>query len=135
MLVEEKGSRISKTRLGFEGFNLTFPVVRARGSKEDEVLVRGEAGSQALLTEPKLLMALRPALTELPLAPIQVVPFRQVLAQHVAAPDGVASLRGLVDSLTEFIQVGARLGQGGPWISPPNEIHHLKVANTEATFC
>lgn len=72
--------------------HLTFPIVRPRGSEQNKVVVWGETDREALLTEAKLLVSLRPALAELPFPSIQVVSLCQVLAQDVAASNGVTGL-------------------------------------------
>lgn len=87
----------------------TFPVVRPWRPKQNKVVVWGETDRKPLLTEAKLLVSLRTALAELPLPSVQVISLRQVLAQHVAAADGVASFRGFVHPLPELIEVSAGL--------------------------
>lgn len=89
----------------------TFPIVRPRGPKQNKVVVWGETDRQPLLTEAKLLVSLRTALAELPLPSVQVISLRQVLAQHVAAADGVASFRGFVHPLPELVEVSAGLAE------------------------
>ncbi|TNN82181.1 hypothetical protein EYF80_007549 [Liparis tanakae] len=79
-------------------------IVRSRSPEQNEVVVRAEADGQALLTEAKLLVSLRPALAELPLPSVQVVSLGQIVTEDVAAPDGVASLCRSVDALPELIQ-------------------------------
>lgn len=75
---------------------LTLPVVGAGGPEEDVMVVGAEGCGQALLAEAEAVVALRPPLTKLPLAPVQLVPHPQVLAQHEAAPDHVPRLQGLM---------------------------------------
>lgn len=72
--------------------HLTFPVVCSRSPKQNEVVVWGETDRQALLTEAKLLVSLRPAFAELPLPSVQVISLCQILTQDVAASNGVTSL-------------------------------------------
>lgn len=57
-----------------------LPVIGSWSPKDEVVTVRGEGGSCALLTEPKLFMALGAPLTELPLPTIQLITDGQVLA-------------------------------------------------------
>lgn len=89
----------------------TFPIVRPWSPEQDKVVVWGETDRQPLLTEAKLLVSLRTALAELPLPSVQVISLRQVLAQHVAAADGVASFRGFVHPLPELVEVSAGLAE------------------------
>lgn len=88
---------------------VTFPVVRSRGPKQNEVVIGRETDRKALLTEAKLLVSLRTALTEFPFSSIQVVPLCQVFTQDVAAPDGVAGLWRLTDALPQLVEVRAGL--------------------------
>lgn len=91
---------------------VTFPVVCSWGPKQNEVVIRRETDGKALLTEPKLLVALGAALAEFPFPSIQVVPLRQVFTQDVAASDGVTGLRRLTYTMPELIQVRAGLVDG-----------------------
>lgn len=75
---------------------LTLPVVGAGGPEEDVMVVGAEGCGQALLAEAEAVVALRPPLAKLPLAPVQLVPHPQVLAQHEAASDHVPRLQGLM---------------------------------------
>lgn len=80
-LNKEKQSAKARVQLFHSGILIptghrTFPVVRARGPKQDEVVVWGETDGKTLLTEAKLLVTLRPTLTELPFSSVQVVSLR-----------------------------------------------------------
>lgn len=88
---------------------VTFPVVRSWGPKQNEVVIGRETDRKALLTEAKLLVSLRAALTEFPFPSIQVVPLCQVFTQDVAASDGVAGLRRLTYALPQLVEVRAGL--------------------------
>lgn len=87
----------------------TFPVVRSWSPKQYEVVVGGETDRHSLLTKAKLFVSLRSTLTKLPLPSVQVVSLRQVLAQDVAASNGVSCLRGLTHTVPELIQVSTSL--------------------------